>query len=198
MNKILSLGLKQNIIKSTKTVFTVVVVFAFLFSGCLTAEKKEYKVQLRPDGSGTMTIRYINIMHNKYTEEDTPEKDWEELQRDYLNGTKLQEEFPNARVLSAKLSVEDGKLVGTVDIEFSKLQDVKFYQYDSDSPLMYYVNSINESFLESNGMMNADIMPVVFWPKETRSLTLLTGISGEISPDDTSYISLTPFYLKNK
>ncbi|MBD3411279.1 MAG: hypothetical protein GF419_13875, partial [Ignavibacteriales bacterium] len=108
-----------------------------LASGCLTCEYKEYRLKLNDDGSGEGVIRYVNIMANVTSEDESAEADFKELVSDYLNGTMIEEEYPEAIIRSKTLKEEDGVLVGEVEVEFSSLRAIKLYQYDEQSPIMH-------------------------------------------------------------
>ena len=55
---------------------------ALLISGCLTVEKKEYTFEFTGKNSGTLTIKYINIMSSMDDEEDVSEDDFDELEEE--------------------------------------------------------------------------------------------------------------------
>jgi hypothetical protein len=171
---------------------------ALLASGCLTCEYKEYRLKLNDDGSGEGVIRYVNIMANVTSEDESAEADFKELVSDYLNGTMIEEEYPEAIIRSKTLKEEDGVLVGEVEVEFSSLMAIKLYQYDEQSPIMHYIGSLNESYDASNGFFDEDMMPVIFWEKDARDLHFNTSVAGEPEPGDTTYISLLELYKENE
>ncbi len=81
-------------------------------------------------------------------------------------------------------------------IDFEELSQVGLYQYEDKGPYMINVGSFleGESFLTSNGEYGGDIMPVVFWPKSTETLSLTTYVT---SPDEST-VGLLSLYNKNK
>ncbi len=183
--------------KYSKYVFLLFVVFSLIyFNGCLSSEYKIYKLQFNSDFSGKGSITWVNILSQKADNPETYKSDFDEIVNDYLNGSKLQDDFPNIKITSKKLYEEKGKLCGEMQFTFSKPDDLKFFQYDNDSPVMYYISTMNETYISSNGKYDADKMPVVFFDKKMKEITLKTSLSGELKKDDTSYVSLLKYYKK--
>lgn len=179
--------------------FISLLLFAMLIlNGCLTLELKEYKIEIKSDKSGSGYFKFINILSHNYSGEDSLDSDFSELINDYLQGSKLEEEMPKLKIKSKKLIEEDGKLSGIVEFEFDHINDIGLYQYNDESPIMYFVNVWNENYVESNGKYDSEIMPVIFWEKDTKEIELKTTIAGEVDPDDPAYISLLDYYKKWK
>lgn len=175
------------------------VLFAFVLgtlflSGCLTVEKKEYTFELKDNNSGTLTIRFINIMSMKDDTMNVSSDDFNELLTGYLNGNEIEMDYQNATIRSKRLYEEDGKLCGEVIIDYNDLAAVGLYQYDSKCPYMFNVGSFleSETYQNSNGDFGGDIMPVVFWPKTLNSLTLTSYVT---EPDEST-VSLLDAYHK--
>ncbi|GAB4310909.1 MAG: hypothetical protein Kow00127_00690 [Bacteroidales bacterium] len=166
----------------------------FLLTGCLTTEKKEYRFELSENGSGTLTIKYINIMSMMEDSVMVADQDFESLVQDYINGDELDMEFENAQIRSKRLFEENGVLCGEVVIDFQDLKSIGLYQYDSKSPYMFHIGAVlsGETYLGSNGEFGGDNMPVVFWPRNEKVLELTTYIT---APDEST-VSLLPQYKK--
>ncbi len=164
-----------------------------LLTGCLTVEKKEYNFQLKDNNTGTLTIKFINIMSMKDDALDVSQGDFEELITKYIEGSEIETDYQDALVRSKRLFEENGVLCGEVIIDFSNLASVGLYQYDSKSPLMFNVGSFldSETYLTSNGEYGGEVMPVVFWPKSLKSLSLTTYIT---DPDETTVGLLTEYH----
>lgn len=179
--------------RNIKTLFLFSLV-ALVFTGCLTVEKKEYSFQLKDNDSGTLKIKFINIMSMKDDALDVSQSDFEELVTNYIEGNEIDLDYDNAIVRSKRLFEEEGLLCGEVIIDFDKLEGVGLFQYDSKSPLMFNVGSFldSETYLTSNGEYGGEVMPVVFWPKSLKTLTLTTYIT---DPDETT-VSLLNEYNK--
>ena len=74
-------------------------IFIILFTGCLTVERKEYIIELTDGTSGTLTVKYFNIMSQPDDGKDVSLEDFGILINDYLNGNKANENFPNTQAL---------------------------------------------------------------------------------------------------
>jgi hypothetical protein len=181
-------------------VFAVVLISSFLLSSCLTCETKDYSFELNNQGGGKFTIKFNNIMSKKDKEELTKDeettKDFEELISKYIKETEMEKTFPDAKMVEKRLYAENGKLNGIVVFEFSKIDQVKLYQYDKNSPFQYYLSSLSsESFSATNGKQAPDYFPVINWDKSLKKLTLTTKVT-EVSNESTT--SLLSVWEKNK
>jgi hypothetical protein len=190
MNKILIL--KQKVMTKKVGLFIGFVAFLALFTGCLTIEKKVYTFEMNDNNSGTLTIQYENIMSIKDDNVDVSESDFDELIAEYVNGTQIESDYQGAVVKSKRLFEENGLLFGEVIIEFTDLASVGLFQYDPKGPYMLNIGSAfdSESYLESNGEYGGDVMPVIFWPKNLKTLTLTTLTT---TPDEST-IGLANLY----
>jgi len=167
-----------------------------MITSCLTVEKKEYTFEMKDNKSGTLTIKFINILSMMDDTMDVSESDFTELLSTYIDGDQLESDFENATVKSKRLFEEDGVLCGEAIIEFNELGSVGLFQYDESCPFMFNVSSFleSETFLNSNGDYGGDIMPVVFWPKGLKILKLTTTVT---TPDDST-IELLSLYNSRK
>lgn len=165
------------------------IVTLFLLNGCLTVAGKEYHIRLHADGSGTATIRFLDIGSESDDTSDVSAQDFEHLVNSYLVGSEFEERNPGWRNVKKKLYEEKGVLNGELNFEFDSLSAVWLYQFDQLSPLMYYVGTdrLAEEVRETNGRFRQDVMPVVFWPVGTTELYLHTRIRSE-APDRRSLV----------
>ncbi len=176
--------------------FIAIGVFAFFLSSCLTVEKKQYTFELTGKDSGKLTIKYINIMSNVDSAGYTEPKDFEDLLTSYINGSKIEESYPDAKNISKRLFEENGVLCGEVIMEFPSIKAARLYQFDSKSPFMFYASSVDgETYVESNGTYGGDNMPVVMFPTKLKTLTVTTSVS---KPTDEKFVSLLGEYNKWK
>ncbi|RPI18147.1 MAG: hypothetical protein EHM58_06380 [Ignavibacteriae bacterium] len=167
-----------------KIIFLAVITLGFmLLNGCLSVETKEYNFKIKKDGSGTGTIKYINIMSDNKDSVGAAESDYQTLVDSYLKGDKLLEEFPGVKNMKKRLFEEDNQLCGEVTFDFDKLTDMKFYKYKDSGPWCYYLGmSANnmfssESFFSSNGEYAGQNMPVVFWESNTKDFKFKTTLT---------------------
>ncbi len=159
--------------------FVLVVVF---FNGCLTVERKEYNVTLTGANSGKAVIKYINIISTKDEERDVSMKDFAELITDYVEGNKLENEFPNVKNMKKRLFEENGVLCGELTFDFDSLSVIKIFKYDKDSPFMMVKDGFsNETLDDYNGEMVNESFPVIFWNKNTKNFKWTTTVSSDVS-----------------
>ncbi|MCF8296189.1 MAG: hypothetical protein K9J13_01470 [Saprospiraceae bacterium] len=178
--------------KKTGFQILALIFLAILISGCLTVEKKEYTFEFTGKNSGTLTIKYVNIMSSKDDDLDVSKEDFDELISKYLNGDEISKTYPEAKNIKTRIFEENGKLCGEAKMDFAILSDVKLYQQSKKSPYMLCLKSTldSETYYDSNGNYGGEIMPVVFWPKKLKKLTVVT----KVSDDDESTISLLSHY----
>lgn len=172
---------------------TLIFAFILLFlSSCLTVEKKEYTFVLKDSNSGTLTIKFINIMSMKDDTTNVSASDFEELISSYIDGNEIESDFKNATVRGKRLFEEKGVLCAEVVIDFSDLESVGLFRYDTKSPYMFNLSSFldSETFLKSNGTYGGEVMPVVFWPYDKATFDLTTYIT---TPDETTVSLLEEF-----
>ncbi|MGH2576064.1 MAG: hypothetical protein ACRDFC_10235 [Ignavibacteria bacterium] len=155
-----------------------------LCSGCLTVETKEYQFKIKKDKSGEATVKYINIMSDNKDSAGIPEEDYGTLINSYLNGQKLQEDFPGAKNMKKRLYEEDNRLCGEVKFEFDDITNLKFYKYKAAAPWCYYLGgsmsfmgSFSESYFSSNGVFGGENMPVIFWDSNQKIFEFKTTIT---------------------
>ncbi len=172
----------------------LIVALSIMITGCLTVEKKEYTFQMKDGNSGTLTIKFINLISMMDDTVDVSGADYVELMNSYINGSQIESDYENAIVRSKRLFEENGVLCGEVIVDFTDLTSVGLYQYDAKGPFMLNIGSFleGESFLNSNGDYGGDVMPVVFWPKGNETLTLTTYVT---TPDETT-VGLLSHYKK--
>ena len=160
-----------------------VFLLAFHFAGCLTVENKEYRIKLRSDNSGEATIKFVNIMSEADDTVDISNDDFQQLIEFYLQGNQLEKENPGFHGVKKRLFEEGGFLCGEISFTFDSLGSVRLFRYDGDSPYMYAVGSplSSEQFVESNGVLAREWMPVVFWAKDAQELYIKTKVVSEVS-----------------
>lgn len=160
-------------------------------SGCLTVERKSYKITMTGPTSGSCTITYHNIVSTKDEGRDVSFKEFAELVTDYLEGTKPEDEMPGARNVHKRLYANGDQLNAELTFEFDSLSTLKMYKYDDKAPLMMYTSSMNsETYSESNGTFGGESMPVVFWASNSKLLT----VTNTVTTIDTTHVSLLPHY----
>lgn len=155
-------------------------------SGCLTCEKKQYTFQFTGKDTGKLTIKYINILSTMDDTIDVSEEDFASLMTDYMEGSEIENEFPEATLVDKRLFEENGVLCGEIVLEFSSLTACHLYQHKGKGPIMYCLGCYSidsEYYGSSNGEYGNDIMPVVFWEDGLKTLSLTTDVT---TPDETN------------
>jgi hypothetical protein len=171
--------------KQLLTVIGVAVVLS-TFQGCLFVEKKTYKVTMTGQQTGTCTVTYTNIMSQRDDGKDVSFKDFAELVTDYLEGDKLDGDYPEGRIVNKRIYSKDGILCGEATIEFDTLATMKMYRYDRSAPLMMYMPQTNNETVEvSNGTYGGEEMPVLFWPSTAKEL-MFTLVAGSVDSTNVS------------
>jgi hypothetical protein len=157
--------------------------------GCLTVAEKEYHFTLLTDTSGTAVVRFIDIASETEDTTDSAQQDFDHLIDFYLRGTQFEEQNPGFRDVQKRLYVEDGRLVGEIRFSFDNLQAVKLFRFDDSSPYMYHVGTdfFSEELAATNGTYKREVMPVIFWPKETTDFMVRTRVASE-TPDRKSLV----------
>jgi hypothetical protein len=163
---------------------------AILLSSCLTVEKKIYKFEFTGKNSGKLTITYINLMsmpdYGEEEDTDSSPADFQDLIDTYMNGTRIEGDYPMATNIKKRLYEENGMLCGEVTMDFTNLEAARLYQFDKKSPLCFSVsNTIDgEAYESSNGTLgSSDFMNVVFWKPGTKKLEVTTTVTG---PDEAN------------
>lgn len=171
---------------------------ALIISSCLTVEKKIYTFQFTGKNSGTLTIKYVNLMSmSDYGEDeegnpiDNTQADFDDLIETYLNGSSIEGNYPLATNIQKRLFEENGQLCGEVTMEFASLDAARLYQFSKKSPICFSIgNTIDGEYFDStNGTLgNSEFMNVVFWTPGTKTLVVTTGVT-EPSEDTSSLLS---------
>ncbi|MDH4070453.1 MAG: hypothetical protein OEV30_08515 [Ignavibacteria bacterium] len=175
------------------------IVTLIALNGCLTVAGKEYHIRLHSDGSGTATIRFLDIGSESEDTSDVSAEDFEHLINSYLYGSEFEDQNPGWRNVQKRLYEDGGLLNGELTFEFDSISTVWLYRFDLSGPLMYYVGTdrLAEEVRETNGRFRPEIMPVVFWPAGTTELYLHTRIRSE-APDRRSLAPLFRHWKREK
>lgn len=175
--------------KFSLAICTLLCTLTLVLSGCLTVERKSYKITMTGPHSGSCMITYHNIVSTKEDGRDVSFKEFAELVTDYLEGKKPEDEMPGARNVQKRVYADGNVLNAELTFEFDSLSTLKMYKYDHKAPYMMALNSMNsETFESSNGTHGGEAMPMVFWPSNATSLTL----TNKVTIIDTSHLSLLP------
>lgn len=179
---------------------TMLIAVIVMMCGCLASEYKEYRYWLNEDGTGHGTIKFINIVSQEEDEKDVTATDFSGLIDDYLNGSSFEDENPHLTVTSKELKEENGMLMGYVTFTFDHFDSIGFYRFeDCDcAPVMYYMGSLSETFVESNGtyLGEGTDFPLLIWDHGATEFYLKTLVLEDVS-DCHSLLSLWKTWKEN-
>ncbi len=168
---------------------------SLLITGCLVSEKKEYVFRVEADGSGSGSVKYINLVSQNDDGKDVSFKDFAELVTDYIEGDKFLDENPAWTIQDKKLYEKDGVLVGEVSFTFTSWDSAGFLRTKGCAccPTFYYLEEVNnESYESSNGTNLKELgkIPLVAFDAGTKEFRITTTQLTDLS--DTS--PLLPHY----
>jgi hypothetical protein len=88
-------------------------------------------------------------------------------------------------VIDKKLYEQDSMLIGEIAFTFDSMNSAGFYRDSSChcSPLMFYLGSISETLVESNGFYPGGEydFPVILWNPEIKEIFFKTVIKEDLS-----------------
>ena len=176
--------------------FAAAAVIATLLTGCLTADHKEIRVSLNPDGkSGTATILFTGIHSEQGNDTaDVTKDDFNSLISEYYQGKKLEGSYKEAHNFKKKLYLDGFDLIGEVSFDFDDITELGFYRYKNSGPYMYYTLAegvfSSGTFEASNGTYAGEKMPFVFWDESSRDFYVKVSLASPQAPKK----SLIPQY----
>lgn len=158
---------------------------ALIMTGCLASQYKEYHYRLNDDGSGSGTIKFVNIVSQEDNGEDVSSADFDTLVNGYIEGTAFEDDNPNLNVTKKKLYEEGGVLVGEVSFTFDNLDSIGFFR-DPEcrcSPVMFYLGVLSETFVESNGtyLGKERDLPILTWNPSANEFYFKTTLLEDMS-----------------
>ncbi|HYM20656.1 MAG TPA: hypothetical protein VEW28_06595 [Candidatus Kapabacteria bacterium] len=170
---------------------SIIAVIAVLLTGCLTAEHKEFRVSLNPDGkSGTATLLFSGIHSEQGNDtSDVTKDDFNSLISEYYQGKKIENSYNGARQFKKRLFLDKDILMGEVTFSFDDISELGFYRYKNTGPYMYYTLAdglfSSGQFEASNGTYAGEKMPFVFWDEGSRDFYVKVSLSSAQAPEKT-------------
>ncbi len=166
-----------------------------LLTGCLISERKEYTFKVAADGTGSGTVKYINLVSQNDEGKDVSFKDFAELVTDYIEGDKFLDENPAWTITDKKLYEKDGTLWGEVSFTFTSWDSAGFLRETGCAccPTYYYLEEVNnENYESSNGTFLKEYgkIPLIAFEPAMKEFTIRTTVQEDLS--DTS--PLLPHY----
>ena len=158
------------------TLPALLLLLSIVAQGCLIADKKIVTYTVEPDGSGSGTILYTNLKSMEDQEEDVSLIDYRYLVEEWLHGDTVEVQYPLYRNVKKRLYSVGNALIGEITFTFDHYAQVGLYRHEEKGPYMYYTNleTSNVQFYDtSNGTIGSPMMPILFWPAETKSFTIV-------------------------
>jgi hypothetical protein len=161
------------------------ILFLSIISGCLSADHKETRLTLNPDGkSGSGKIIFNNIV----SEPDDSSKDnsiddfHKSLITEYYQGRKIEESNKGMKNVKKRLYLDGDNLMGEITFDFDDITKLGFYRYKGEGPYMYYTIKdglfTSGQFESSNGTFGDETtMPVIFWDADARDFYFKVSLS---------------------
>jgi hypothetical protein len=166
----------------------ILFVFLFFCTGCLTADLKELRLSLKPDGkSGTGSIVFSKI-HSEMSSDtaNNTKADFNSLVTEYYQGKKIDESLKGTHNIKKRLYLDGNDLMGEVTFEFENIADLGFFQFNGTGPYMYYTLSdgvfTSGQFEASNGSYGGEKMPIIFWDSSARDFYVKISLASSQSP----------------
>ena len=172
--------------------FCLLVLFAF--SGCLTADHKEVRLSLDPNGkSGHGLIIFSKISSSVGDTSDVSKQDFNSLVAEYYQGRRIEIENTGMKNVKKKLYKAEGQLIGEISFDFDDVSTLGVLRY-KNGPYMYY--TISDGFFTSglyetsNGSYMGEKLPVIFWDTDERDLNFKMSLTTA----QEAHKSLIPYY----
>lgn len=164
--------------------FFMVLLISLVLTGCLTTEFKEYRFSVNADGSGTGTIKFINIVSEEDEEKDVSFADFQELINNYLQGDQFETDNPDLNVNSKEIFEENGQLCALVKFSFDHYRNIDFFRYDKCecAPMMYYAGDLSETVIETDGMSLTEdsSIPIYYWDPQITDFYVKTAVKEDM------------------
>ncbi len=132
------------------TSLTAILLLPMLLNGCLTFHKVSYVVKLENPNEGTVLLTAYDIRSTATTKKELDE-DKNNLFNYMLKSSKFikDEEGQGKEIVSRKLFLENGQLVGQGEYKFTDINNVEGMKYESG---FHYLNlQPDDSVIATNG-----------------------------------------------
>jgi hypothetical protein len=190
--------------RSLLLIITLLFVSAFLFSGCLWVEKSQYTFNINPDGSGSGTVRFVNICYTLGEDSTTSEAAYGELNEGYLTGMTYENNNPHLTFTGKRFFADGDNLCAEMSFTFTSIDSIGFFRYKQcDNASFLYVagQSLEVSpadILDFNAAYSgkAGEVPVLVWPGDTKLIKFTTEAKAD-SGNAKKHVSLLGEWQKN-
>jgi len=174
---------------------TFITSLTFILNGCIVFHKVSYNVKLDTPTSGSVKVTAYDMRSNATSNQEF-EQDKNNLfqymlkSQDFVNAQKSQ----GKNITSRKLSLKDGKLIGTGIYKFTDINKVEGIKYDGG---FHYLNlNLDDSVMATNGeVVRSKGYKRIMWDSTYKELKF-TMFS--FSFEKNNYRPLAPYYKSDK
>jgi hypothetical protein len=167
-----------------------------LFNGCLTFHKVSYVVKLTNPTEGTVNLTAYDI---RSTAKDS--KEFEQDKNNLFQYMLKSDQFLKDQrtqgkdIISRKLYVENGELIGQGEYKFSEIKNVEGMKYEGG---FHYLNlSLDDSVISTNGeLIKSKDFKRIMWDSTFTELKFT--MLGNSFQQDGPFRSLAPYYNQKK
>ena len=156
-----------------------------LLTGCISVESKEYRFKVNPDGTGSGTITFVNIVSQDDEGRDVSFKDFGELVTDYMEGADFEDQNPQYHITGKRLFQKDSVLMGEVTFTFTSFDSIGFFRQPNCDccPVLLHSEAFQETYVESNGAYLGDnaATPFIRWTADTKEYYIKTRIMDDMT-----------------
>ncbi len=167
-----------------------------LFSGCLTFHKVSYVVKLKNPDEGTVLLTAYDIRSTAATGKELNE-DKDNLFNYMLRSSKFlrDQKAQGKEVISRKLFIEKGQLVGQGEYKFTDINNVEGMKYDGG---FHYLNlQPDDSVIATNGtVVKSNGYKRIMWDSTYTELDFT--MLGNPFTHSSRFKSLAPFFKQSK
>ncbi len=173
----------------------IIVPALVLFSGCLTFHKVSYVVKLKNPNEGTVLLTAYDIRSTAETKKEF-EEDTNNLFNYMLKSSKFikDEEGQGKEIVSRKLFLENGQLVGQGEYKFTDINNVEGMKYDGG---FHYLNlQPDDSVIATNGLIiKSNGYKRIMWDSTYTELKFT--MLGNPFTNKSRFKSLAPYFKKH-
>jgi len=170
---------------------TLIMIF---FTGCLTFHKVSYVVKLTTPTAGTVSLTAYDIRSTAKNNKEF-DQDKNNLFQYMLKSKQFlaDQQTQGKNIISRKLYVEDGKLIGHGEYKFTEIKNVEEMKYDSG---FHYLNlSLGDSVISTNGeIVKSKSFKRIMWDSTYKELKFT--MLGNTFQSGGPFKSLAPYFNK--
>ena len=182
--------------KFLTAVFFFAILFLTAFNGCITFHKVSYDVKLTSPNEGSVLVTAYDIRSTANTS-----KEFDDDKNTLFRYMLKSKQFPKDQkeqgkeIISRKLYVEDGKLIGRGEYKFTDISKVEGMKFEDG---FHYINlNLEDSVISTNGeIIKSKEFKRIVWDSTFTELKFT--MLGNSFSNHTQYKLLAPYYNQKK